>query len=39
MEQAKRAVALTLMKKNLVDFSPPFEVKGGNSFKVQTGCN
>lgn len=32
--------SINIDAKNSVDFSPPFEVKGGNSFKVQTGgCN
>ncbi len=32
--------SINIDAKNSVDFSPPFEVKGGNSFRVQTGgCN
>jgi hypothetical protein len=32
--------SININAKNTVDLSPPFEVKGGNSFKVQTGgCN
>jgi cytochrome c peroxidase len=32
--------SINIDAKNSVDFSPPFEVKGGNSFKVQMGgCN